>query len=217
MPGKGARRRLRNQRIAREQASRMQNMQNHRNFAVHSGTIAKSKGGEERLSRSLRAIVAFTSRGEAGGEGKTKGAGEPSPSSQGTSAKGKVGALDKGSKPTASASGGSDKAATKGDGAKRGKGKRKAPEADDIFARATKAKDGKVTLASGGVQKKKKKNYLQRRKEKKDAAKLRKKSMDDEDADLRYDQRRFYDEVAYEPPTLAIQKSKAFYSSQGKR
>ena len=216
MPGKGARRRLRNQRIAREQASRMQNMQNHRNFAVHSGTIAKSKGGEERLSRSLRAIVAFTSRGEAGGESKTKGAGEPSPS-QGTSAKGKVGALDKGSKPTASASGGSDKAAIKGDGAKRGKGKRKAPEADDIFARATKAKDGKVTLASGGVQKKKKKNYLQRRKEKKEAAKQRKKSMDDEDANLQYDQRRFFDEVAYEPPTLAIQKSKAFYSSEGKR
>ena len=35
-----------------------------------------------------------------------------------------------------------------------------------------------------------------------------------QDADLEYDERKFFDEVAYEPPQLAMQKSKEFYSAK---
>ncbi len=51
------------------------------------------------------------------------------------------------------------------------------------------------------------------RKERQQEKKNRKREMESEDADLQYDQRRFFDEVAYEPPKLAIEKAKKFYKN----
>ena len=57
--------------------------------------------------------------------------------------------------------------------------------------------------------------YLDIRKEKKQQRKQRKQE-ENEGSDVEYDNRRFFDEVAYEPPKLAIEKSKKFYNHNNK-
>lgn len=61
----------------------------------------------------------------------------------------------------------------------------------------------------GGIAKKpRKKGYLDVRKERKQA-KRRKRAEDASDDDLGYDSRAFFDEVAYQPPGIALQRAKA--------
>ena len=198
MPGKGKRRRLRNQQIAREQATRTQNMQNRRMFALHDGPNPLLSGKEDaHVPRNLRFIMDFTAKRERGA-----GSAEASTSAKPGAEKVAARREDPASAPASKR-------------AKKANGKAKA-EPEFQLSKDKAARDGKVRLERTKAQGKKKKGYLQLRKEKKLEKKLRKKQamQDDEDADLKYDERKFFDEVAYEPPQLAMQKSKEFYSAK---
>ena len=198
MPGKGKRRRLRNQQIAREQATRTQNMQNRRMFALHDGPNPLLSGKEDaHVPRNLRFIMDFTAKRERGAWGA-----EASTSAKPGAEKVAARREDPASAPASKR-------------AKKANGKAKA-EPEFQLSKDKAARDGKVRLERTKAQGKKKKGYLQLRKEKKLEKKLRKKQamQDDEDADLKYDERKFFDEVAYEPPQLAMQKSKEFYSAK---
>ena len=204
MPGKGKRRRLRNQQIAREQATRTQNMQNHRTFALHDGPNPLLSGKEDaHVPRNLRFIMDFTAKRERGAGGAEAS------TSAGASTSAKPGAEKVAVRSEDPASAPASKRA------KKGNGKAKA-EPEFQLSKDKAARDGKVKLERTKAQGKKKKGYLQLRKEKKLEKKQRKKQamQDDEDADLKYDERKFFDEVAYEPPQLAMQKSKEFYSAK---
>jgi len=124
----------------------------------------------------------------------------------------------KGAKKATAAAPAKDGGGQQGDGGKKrkkggdGGGEKKEPRGASIKAVA---RDGKVTLESKQQRtKRRKKGYLDVRKERQQEKKIRKRQMEeDEDADLQYDHRRFFDEVAYEPPKLAMEKSKKFYKN----
>lgn len=245
--GKGKRRRLRNQQLAQQQNKSLQSFVNNGNFAVYEGSSDFEKNSKTRkedgLSRNMRFIMEFRkNRNNKVADGRERDEekkveksvpkakeveAKEEPTTKGNRASDE--ATTSGSTATAAplkAQNDNDQSGVVEGGAQqqqasengRRKKKRKA-QAEEDFVFKNKAKDGKMILEQGSKNKKKKKGYLDLRRQRKQEK--RKKAMTqgfDEDDDLKYDSRRFFDEVAYEPPDLAIQKSKLFYSQhKGKR
>lgn len=240
--GKGKRRRLRNQQLAVQAKRNFRSFMGH-GSVVHDGSEISEGHGKQKdgLSKNLRFIMQFCNKNSTtqeeekekkkdqdGVDGRSKRMASAVPSdsqpmkkdmdnktttSSSTSSKklhGQVQGQDEVTK-----SGDDDVKVQQKHQRKGTKAKNNKEEHEYTFKKqAGNPRNGKLVLEQI-KKKKKKKGYLDIRREKK-IAKRQRKMQPDEDEDLRYDHRRFFDEVAYEPPKLAIEKSKLFYNNKGR-
>lgn len=237
--GKGKRRRLKNQQLAVQAKRNFRSFMGH-GSVVHDGSeISEGKGKQkDGLSKNLRFIMQFCnknsttqeeeekkkdqdgvdSRSErvastvsSGSQSMKKDMNDKTKTNSSTSSK-KLQGQDKETK-----SGDEDDVKVQQKHQRKGtKAKKNSKEEYEYTFKkqAGNPRNGKLVLEQI-KKKKKKKGYLDIRREKK-LAKRQRKMQPDEDEDLRYDNRRFFDEVAYEPPKLAIEKSKLFYNNKGR-